>query len=56
MKDHCNIVKKESKKICLVIKVNRDLDIHRYNGAIQTDVLVIFNNECGEPYIERNMI
>lgn len=56
MKEHCDIAGNESKEICLVIKVNKNLDIRRYNDAVQTDVAVIFNNSDGEPPFERNMI
>lgn len=56
MKDHCERTENINKEICMVIKVNRELDIRRYNDAIQTDVAVIFTTVDGEPPFERNMV
>ena len=33
MKDHCQRVENQNKEICTLIKVNRDLDLRRYNDA-----------------------
>ena len=49
MKDHCQRVENQNKEICMLIKVNRDLDLCRYNDAVQTDVAVIFSTADGEP-------
>ena len=56
MKDHCQRVENQNKEICMLIKVNRDLDLRRYNDAVQTDVAVIFSTVDGEPPFERNMV
>ena len=49
MKDHCQRVENQNKEICMLIKVNRDLDLRRYNDTVQTDVAVIFSTVDGEP-------
>lgn len=56
MKDHCQRVENQNKVSCILINVNRDLDRHRYNDAIQTDVAVIFSTVDGEPPFEQNMV
>lgn len=56
MKDHCQRVENQNKEICMLIKVNRDLDLRRYNDAVQTDVAVIFSTVDGESPFERNMV
>ena len=37
-------------------KVNHDLDLCRFNDAVQTDAAVIFSTVNGEPPFERSMI
>ena len=56
MKDHCQRVENQNKDICMLIKVNHDLDLRRYNDAVQTDVAVIFSTVDDEPPFERNMV
>jgi hypothetical protein len=56
MKEHCQRVENQNKEICMLVKVNRDLDLRRYNDTVQTDVAVIFSTMDGEPPFERNMI
>jgi hypothetical protein len=38
MKHHCQKVENQNKEICMLIKVNYDLDRHHFNDAVQTDV------------------
>lgn len=40
----------------MVSNIIRDLDIRRFNDAVQTDVAVIFWTNDGEPPFERNMV
>lgn len=56
MKNHCQRVENQNKEICMLIKVNHDLDLRRFNGVVQIDVAVIFSTVDGEPPFERNMI
>ena len=35
LKDHCQRVENQNKEICMLIKVNRGLDLCRYNDAVQ---------------------
>lgn len=56
MHEYCERVENVQREVCMVIKVNRDFDIRRYNDAVQTDVAVIFNTIDGEPPFERNMV
>jgi hypothetical protein len=56
LQENCQRVENQNKEICMLVKVNRDLDLRRYNDAVQTDVAVIFSTVDGEPPFERNMI
>ncbi|XP_065362023.1 uncharacterized protein LOC135955598 [Calliphora vicina] len=55
MKEYCDRFQNENREVYMVIKVNRELDLRRYNDATQTDVAVIFSTVDGEPPFERNM-
>lgn len=54
MKDFCD--RNEGREVYMAVKVNRVLDIRRYNDAIATDVAVIFSTVDGEPPFERNIV
>ena len=41
MEHHCQRVENQNKEICMLIKVNYDLDLRCFNDAVQTDVAVM---------------
>ena len=52
MKHHCERVENQNKEICMLIEVNYDLDLRRFNDPVQTDVAVIFSTVDDEPPFE----
>lgn len=56
MSDYCEQNAEIAAEMAMVIKVNDNTDIRRYNDAIQTDVAAIFRSTDGAPPFERNMI
>ena len=56
MKDHWQRVENQNKEICMLTKVNTNLDLRRFNDAVKTDAAIIFSTVDGEPTFERNMI
>lgn len=56
MAEYCRQPENLSSNVSMVIKVNRNTDIRRFNDAVQTDVAAIFRNDDGEPPFERNMV
>ena len=50
--NHCQSVENQNKDICMLFKVNYDLDLRRSIDAVQTDVAVIFSNVDDEPPFE----
>lgn len=56
LKEHTERVENRIHELSMVITVNRDTDIRRFNNATATDVAVIFRSTDGEPPFERNMI
>lgn len=56
MSEYCQQPENSAAEVSMVIRVNQDLDMRRYNDTIQTDVATIFKSVDGEPPFERNMI
>lgn len=56
MREYCDRPENVSREVYLLISVNRDVDIRRFNDATTTDVAVIFSAVDGEPPFERNMV
>lgn len=56
MSEYCEQHAEISSEMAMIIKVNENDDIRRYNDAVQTDVAAIFRSTDGEPPYERNMI
>ena len=51
MKDDCQRVENQNTEICMLVKVSPDLDLHHFNGAVQTDLAVIFSIvDYGPPF------
>lgn len=48
MKEHCERVENATHELSMVITVNRNTDVRRFNDAIATDVAVIFKSIDGE--------
>lgn len=56
MKEQCQLVDNVEKEIQMVITVNRNSDLNRFNDATRTDVAVIFSTVDGEPPFNESMI
>lgn len=56
LSEYCQRTANNSAEVTMVITVNKQLDIRRFNDAVQTDVAAIFKNDEGEPPFERNMV
>lgn len=56
MKEHCQRVENSEHEMSMLITMNANTDVRRFNDAIATDVAVIFKSTDGEPPYERNMI
>lgn len=56
MAEFCRQPENSAADVCMVIKVNHNTDLRRFNDAVHTDVAAIFKNDDGEPPFERNMV
>lgn len=56
MSTYCQRPENAAAEVSMLIKVNNNVDLRRYNDAVSTDVAAIFKSDNGEPPFGRNMV